>query len=70
MYVVTNLNDDGPESFMQAAVKGSPGIIVFAVSGTIHLNSKLFIKGNVTIAGQTAPGEGICLADNFSSVGR
>lgn len=38
--------------------------VVFRVSGTIHLNAKLNIRANTTLAGQTAPGGGICLADH------
>lgn len=68
VFIVSNLNDDGPGSFRQAATAKVPRIIVFAVSGTIHLEKRLSIAGNVTIAGQSAPGDGICLADQPVSI--
>src|SRR6188508_1852909 len=69
IFIVTNLNDDGEGSFRKAATANGPRVIVFAVSGTIHLNSTISIKANATIAGQTAPGDGICIADKSVQLG-
>lgn len=69
IFIVTNLNDKGPGSFREGAEAKGKRIIVFAVSGTIHLETKLSIKADVTIAGHSAPGDGICLADQPVSLG-
>lgn len=63
VYVVTSLEDNGPGSLREACEKGGPRIIVFNVSGVIRLKTPLIIRAPyVTIAGQSAPGDGVCVA--------
>lgn len=63
IYHVTNLNDSG-EGSLRDAVSKPNRIVVFDVSGVIHLKSRLTFKSNLTILGQTAPGEGVQLYGN------
>jgi pectate lyase len=68
VYLVTNLESTGPGSFYQGVVTipSSGRTIIFAVSGEIHLAGGIktrITSGKLTIAGQTAPGDGILLRD-------
>ncbi len=69
VFEVTNLTDVNSPGSLRFACSQSTSTfpfrtIVFRVSGTIRLNSRLNIPRNTTIAGQTAPGDGICIADH------
>lgn len=66
VYHVTNLNDTGKGSFRDAVSK--PGrTVVFDVAGVIKIGGKIAASPRITIAGQTAPGEGITVYGNSVS---
>jgi hypothetical protein len=66
---VTNLNDSGPGSMRAAVETEGPRTVIFRVSGTVNLKSAIVIKNPyITMAGQTAPGDGICLKNNALAI--
>lgn len=61
--VVTSLADNGPGTLREACLQGGARIIVFNVAGIIRLEKPLIIEAPyITIVGNTAPGDGICVA--------
>ena len=65
VFVVTNLADSGSGTLREACESAGPRIVVFNVAGIIHLQKPVFIEAPyLTIDGHTAPGDGVCIADN------
>ena len=63
VYVVTSLDDRGPGTLREACEQGGARTIVFNVAGIIRLKSPINIRAPyITIEGQTAPGDGVCIA--------
>jgi hypothetical protein len=63
IFVVTSLEDSGKGTFREACEAVGARTIVFNVSGIIQLKKRISMRAPyVTIAGQTAPGDGICIA--------
>ncbi len=64
-FIVTNLADSGAGTFREACEASGPRTIVFNVAGIIHLQDRIRIRAPyITIVGNTAPGDGVCLAGN------
>jgi hypothetical protein len=60
--VVTSLADAGPGTLREACETGGARIVVFNVAGIIRLSTPIHLRAPyITIAGQTAPGDGVCI---------
>lgn len=62
---VTNLNDSGAGSLRSALETTGSRFVLFKISGNVELKSPITIsQGNLTVAGQSAPGDGICITNH------
>ncbi len=62
VFVVTSLADSGPGTLREACEAGGARIIVFNVAGVIKLDKPISVRAPyITILGQTAPGDGVCV---------
>lgn len=67
--VVSSLADTGPGTLREAVQSKGPRIVVFAVAGIIELQSPLAVtEPFITIAGQTAPGDGVCVKGQTTEI--
>jgi hypothetical protein len=65
VYLVSNLKDTGPGSLREAVEAKGPRMVLFRVAGIIHLDTPLKVEHPfITIAGQSAPGDGICIRNH------
>ena len=65
IFVVTNLADSGPGTLREACESAGPRMVLFNVAGIIHLEKPVYIEAPyLTMDGHTAPGDGVCIADN------
>ena len=63
VFVVTSLADTGKGTLRWACEQGGARIIVFNVAGIIHIKSPIIVRAPyITIEGQSAPGDGVCVA--------
>ncbi len=66
---VTNLDDSGPGSLRAACEAEGPRIVMFRVAGTIALKKPITVTHPfLTVAGQSAPGDGVCLRDSYFGI--
>jgi hypothetical protein len=66
---VTSLDDSGPGSLRAACEADGPRTVLFRVAGTIALRAPIIVKNPfLTVAGQSAPGDGVCLRDDYFGI--